>query len=110
MASKALQECLIQGEKNKEVVLSGVKTDTTMTYSGTPNMDVLETFTYKFDLWVEMSGLTRKWAVKLMVYFLEGKAHQFYMKHIPTSHAKWSLKEVMMACLTTASQMIINYF
>ncbi|KIJ48105.1 hypothetical protein M422DRAFT_248285 [Sphaerobolus stellatus SS14] len=80
--------------KKLRKMLSHVKVNTPPTYSGAPNIEILDRWAYAVNGWTEIHALEDKWAVRLVANFLSGKASTFYMRHVAPNHSRWTLKEL----------------
>ncbi|KAJ7080840.1 hypothetical protein C8R44DRAFT_992383 [Mycena epipterygia] len=77
--------------------MSGIKIKPPFVWDAKPNLDVFDHWTYEVDTWIELTGLTDKLALKLMVNFMGGTASKFFMDHVATDQKQWTVKEVYKA-------------
>jgi len=75
-------------------MLSHIKVNPPAVYSGTPDIEELDSWAYSVDSWISMHALDEKWAVRLAVNFLSDKASTFYMRHVAKSRRGWTMKQL----------------
>ncbi|KAL7284480.1 hypothetical protein ACG7TL_001771 [Trametes sanguinea] len=74
--------------------LSGVKIKTPFVWDGTADLDVFDQWTYEIDTWAELNDLADRVVVKLMIQFMKGEASRFFMRHVATRQADWTVKRL----------------
>jgi hypothetical protein len=52
---------------------------------------------YEVDTWIELTALSDKLAMKLIVNFMSGTASKFFMDHVATNLKQWTIKDVYKA-------------
>ncbi|OSD06698.1 hypothetical protein PYCCODRAFT_1422304 [Trametes coccinea BRFM310] len=74
--------------------LSGVKIKTPFVWDGTADLDLFDQWTYEIDTWGELNELSDHIMVKLMIQFMKGDAGRFFMRHVSTRQADWTVKRL----------------
>ncbi|KAJ3002424.1 hypothetical protein NUW54_g5853 [Trametes sanguinea] len=74
--------------------LSGVKIKTPFAWDGTPDLDLFDQWTYEVDTWGELNELPDRIMIKLMIQFMRGEASRFFMRHVSTRQADWTVKRL----------------
>lgn len=77
--------------------LSSMKIDNPPIYKGVPNLDEFDHWIFAVKVWVKRMGLSKKWAVRLLVNFVGDKASVFYMKYVALKPKKWNLRRIFNA-------------
>ncbi|KAI9068602.1 hypothetical protein FKP32DRAFT_1695592 [Trametes sanguinea] len=83
-----------EDRKMMRKALSGVKIKTPFVWDGTADLDVFDQWTYEIDTWAELNDLADRVVVKLMIQFMKGDASRFFMRHVATRQADWTVKRL----------------
>ncbi|KAJ6587584.1 hypothetical protein DFH09DRAFT_1359264 [Mycena vulgaris] len=83
--------------KTMKKAMAGIKIKAPFVWDGKPVMDTFDHWTYEVDTWIELTALTDKLAMKLIVNFMSGTASKFFMDHVSTELKKWTVKDVYRA-------------
>ncbi|KAJ7501038.1 hypothetical protein B0H11DRAFT_2275381 [Mycena galericulata] len=86
--------------KNMKKAMAGIKIKPPpFVWDGKPGMDIFDQWTFEVDNWIELTALSDKLAMKLIVNFMSGTASKFFMDHVSTEPKKWTVKDVYRALL-----------
>ncbi|KAJ7614195.1 hypothetical protein FB45DRAFT_1111374 [Roridomyces roridus] len=75
----------------------GLEIQTPFVWDGKPELDLFDHWTFTVDQWQQLTGLTDKFAIKLIVNFMSGKASRFFMDHVASDMHKWTIKGIYRA-------------
>jgi hypothetical protein len=84
-------------QKKWKKATHGVKFKHSFVWNGKPDIDVFEHWTFKEDLWIDLTALSDELALKLLVNFMSGSAGKFFMQHVATYPKQWKVKDVYIA-------------
>lgn len=74
--------------------LKGIKLSPPSQWDGRADLDTYETWMYQVDTWAKLHGLPDRAVLRVIVNFMSGKASRFFMKHVATCQAAWTLKSL----------------
>ncbi|KAJ7892509.1 hypothetical protein B0H14DRAFT_3684971 [Mycena olivaceomarginata] len=83
--------------RSMKKAMAGIKIKAPFIWDGKPVMDTFDHWTYEVDTWIELTALSDKLAMKLIVNFMSGTASKFFMDHVATNLKQWTIKDVYKA-------------
>ncbi|KAI0069500.1 hypothetical protein K474DRAFT_1610351, partial [Panus rudis PR-1116 ss-1] len=78
--------------KKEKKALEKFKPREPFKWDGTPDLDLFDTWTFEVDTYRELTGLSDRIVLKMMVNFMTGKPRSFFMKHVATHQKEWNTK------------------
>ncbi|KAJ7808641.1 hypothetical protein B0H14DRAFT_3482147 [Mycena olivaceomarginata] len=97
VANKLRDKRKLDEMRSMKKAMAGIKIKAPFIWDGKPVMDTFDHWTYEVDTWIELTALSDKLAMKLIVNFMSGTASKFFMDHVATNLKQWTIKDVYKA-------------